>query len=363
LLDLAEEHCVQGLLARRLEQVEFANVPENAREKLQARVRTQSLFTLSMTAELFRILTEFSQAHVDTILVKGPITSLLAYGDPGLRNYVDLDLLVRHKHIELATQQLLAMGFAADVPESLVRAGKIPGEYLFNRPGAKHVIELHTERTFRYYPKRMPIEQLFAGSRPVLLDGREVPALSFEDEFVLDCVHGAKHFWERLMWVSDIAALIDNHPEIDWDKARGFASEAGAERMLRVGVLLGELLFRIKLPAVMANEIRRDLACGELCRQIQEWLPYAGYTPPPLRRRAMFRANIAGGGLHGLAYLLRLSLSPTEEDWKEGAEEHGSWVWDALRRPFRLMRKYGQHQYRGVVHKRVPGQPSGLAMG
>ena len=40
------------------------------------------------------------------------------------------------------------------------------------------------------------------------MDGRDVPALSLEDELVLICVHGAKHFWERLMWTADIAAMV-----------------------------------------------------------------------------------------------------------------------------------------------------------
>lgn len=58
-----------------------------------------------------------------------------------------------------------------------------------------------------------------------------------------------------------------------------------------------------------------------------------------LLERAMFRMNMAGGGIAG--YLLRLSLSPTEEDWEKGSEERRSWLWDAVRRPFRLIRKYG----------------------
>ena len=40
-----------------------------------------------------------------------------------------------------------------------------------------------------------------------------------EDEFVLNCIHGAKHFWERLMWPADIAAMTARHPEISWERA------------------------------------------------------------------------------------------------------------------------------------------------
>jgi hypothetical protein len=75
----------------------------------------------------------------------------------------------------------------------------VPGEYLLKRPGTGQIIELHAERTFRYYPRPMPLEVLFARQRRVALDGQETPALCLEDEFVLNSIHGAKHFWERLM--------------------------------------------------------------------------------------------------------------------------------------------------------------------
>ncbi len=283
LLELADEHSVQGVLTHRLEEVAFAGVPAHARERLQSRMRAQHLFTLSMTAELFRILQDFSQAQIETILVKGPLISLLAYGDSAMRSYVDLDLLLRHRDIQSATQRMLAMGFETDVPETAIRAGKIPGEYLFKRPGTQRIVELHTERTFRYYPKPMRVEELFSRKRPLLLDGRAVPALSLEDELVLNCIHGAKHFWERLMWVSDVAAVVARHPEMDWEKARGAAAEVGAERMLRVGILLGTSLFDVELPAAIEQEVARDRASRELCRQVSTWLPYAGWTPPSLQ--------------------------------------------------------------------------------
>jgi hypothetical protein len=58
----------------------------------------------------------------------------------------------------------------------------------------------------------------------------------------------------------------------------------------------------------------------------------------------MFPMDMTGGGLIGAAYLARLSLSPTLEDWAEGAGERRSWLRDAVRRPLRLFRKYGSNE-------------------
>ena len=190
----------------------------------------------------------------------------------------------------------------------------------------------------------MRIGDLSARKRQVLLDGRDVPALSLEDELVLNCIHGAKHFWERLTWVADVTAIVARHPEVDWKKAREWAEEAGAGRMLRVGLQLGAGLLDAELPDAMAEEIRHDGMTKSLCGQVTQWLPQAGHASPRLVERAMFRVNMAGGGITGAAYLFRLLLSPTEEDWEEGAEERRSWLWDAVRRPFRLIRKYGLGQ-------------------
>ena len=98
------------------------------------------------------------------------------------------------------------------------------------------------------------------------------------------------------------------------------------------------------LPSALAAEIQADRGSETLCRSIQGWLPYAGALPPSLPKRAAFRQGMGGGGLPGTIYLMRLSLSPTQEDWTKGAEERDSWLWDAARRPFRLLRKYGSNE-------------------
>jgi hypothetical protein len=54
----------------------------------------------------------------------------------------------------------------------------------------------------------------------------------------------------------------------------------------------------------------------------------------------MFRLRMRGGLLAAPAYLLRLSLSPTEEDWQAGGQLSPNRFMDVVRRPFRLARRY-----------------------
>ena len=341
LLELAEEHSVQGILAKHLEGLRFIGIPAAAREKLTTRMRTQHLFTLSLIAELFRVLDDFAAAGIEVLVIKGPVTSVVAYGDPAMRGFGDVDLLLRQRDIARASRQMQSLGFEASVPYSAIEAGKVPGEYVFRRAATKRMVEIHTEQTFRYYPNGMPIEDMFRRKRMVSLEGREVPTLGLLDEVIFYSVHGAKDFWERLMWISDVAALAKNHPELDWQAAQQNAASCGAARMLNVALLLGQRVLRAHLPPAIADTIERDQSSHRLCAEIETWLLFGAGAPPSIRDRALYRMQIAGGGVTGVSYLLRLALSPTEEDWTDGAQHHRSWFWDTLRRPFRLIRKYG----------------------
>src|SRR6266851_266097 len=342
LLVLAEEHGVTGNVMSCLRDLEENVVPPEIRQTLVDRQREQIFFTLRLTAELFRILERFTSEGIGAVVVKGPVLAVQAYGDPAMRSYGDLDLLVRQRDIRRATELMSAAGYSAAVSLRAIDAGKIPGQYLFSNPHAKLIVELHNDGTLRYFPRRLPLEEFFARQIRVRLDAHEAPALSVEDELVLICIHGAKHFWERLMWIADVAALVSRQTGIDWQRVADLARAVGAERMLHTGLRLASDLLQARLPDKVQVMVQADAVAAQLAEQTCKWLPAAGYAPPGLFERAAFRLRMRGGLISAPAYLLRLSLSPTEEDWAEGAEDNRSWIPNALRRPFRLARKYGR---------------------
>jgi hypothetical protein len=304
--------------------------------------REQVFSTLGMIAELFRLLQLFAAKDIPALIVKGPVLAMRAYGDPTMRSYGDLDLLVRQRDIRRATESLQAAGYQAAVPLSAIDAGKIPGQYFFHKTDTKLVVELHNDFTLRYFPRRLPIEEFFTRQIRVCLDGHEAPALSVEDELVLICIHGAKHLWERLIWIADVAALVSRQTSIDWRGATATAKEVGAERMLHTGLRLASDLLHAGLPDTVLAAVQADLGAGKLAASVRTWLAAAGNAAPSIIERAAFRLRMRGGAFSAPTYLLRLSLSPTEEDWKQGASETWHGFLAALRRPFRLARKYGR---------------------
>lgn len=340
LFAFAEDHGVLGLVAARLVAYNENAIPPEHRDSVRAWRRAQTLFTMNLTVEMFRLFDSFAAVGVEALVIKGPVLSARCYGDPGLRQYGDLDLIVRDKDILRATELMLSLGYEASVPVSAIKAKKVPGEYVFRQSSTKLLVEIHTEGTFRYHPRPLPVEKLFGRQARVKVDPLDVPALSPEDELILICIHGAKHFWERLSYVADVAAFVSRQ-ELDWRRVKLAAEEVCGKRMLHVGLRLAADLLGAPLPENVAAEVRSDSAVGRLAKQIIQWLPAAGSAPPGIFERAMFRIRMRGGIFSGAAYLIRLSFSPTEEDWVEGAENKRHWFLDALGRPFRLARKYG----------------------
>src|SRR5208337_4102774 len=342
LLGLAADHGVTGHLAARLLQLDHDFVPPATRQALVERQRMQIVVTLRMNAELFRLLDRFEAADIGALVVKGPVLAVQAYGDSAMRSYGDLDLLVRQRDIRRATELMIAAGYQAAVPLRAIDAGKIPGQYLFSNPDSKLLVELHNDFTLRYFPHRLPIEEFFARKIRVRFDAHGAPALSVEDELVLICIHGAKHFWERLMWIADVAALVSRQSAIDWERVAELTHAVGAECMLHTGLRLAADLLHAPLPNKISARVRADLAAARLVEGILSWLPAAGYQHPGLFERAAFRLRMRGGLISAPAYLFRLLLSPTEEDWQEGSEDSHHRFLDVIRRPFRLARKYGR---------------------
>jgi hypothetical protein len=318
-------------------------VPPDIRDRLRESRRAYTACSLQMTAELFRLLERFAGVGIETLVTKGPVLAVRCYGDAGMRQYGDLDLIVRDKDIRRSTEAMIALGYTPTVPLSAIQASKFPGEYAFHKPGTQLLVEFHTERTFRYHPRRLPIEELFERCAYVAIDGREIPALSIEDELVLICVHGAKHFWERLMWIGDVGALVSKKNAVDWDRARAVAREVGAERILRLGLRLAMDVVGAELPEQVAAQVRPDSVATRLATQITKRLAAGDPRRMSILERAAFRVKMRGGFWDGVAYLVRLSLSPTEEDWVPGAETERSWLLDALGRPARLARKHGRN--------------------
>ncbi len=94
------------------------------------------------------------------------------------------------------------------------------------------------------------------------------------------------------------------------------------------------------LPAEMAEEVRQDSAARKLCSRVVRWLPYAGYAPPELKERAMFRMRMRGRGICGGSVCASTFFVADGRRLGGGRRRSPSGLLDAILRPFRLLKKY-----------------------
>jgi Uncharacterised nucleotidyltransferase len=343
LLELATDQGLLPLLTQKLSHADPGIVPPEAQMTLKSSFREQMVFDLRMLAELYRILDRFAAQGITAMATKGPVLAHRCYGFSFARQYTDLDLVLRDAEVLRATESLISLGYDARVPPSAIRANRPAGEYAFTQLSTKLLVELHTEKTFRYHPKPLAIEKLLSRKASVRLGEQDVPALSTEDELLLISIHGAKHFWERLLWIADVAALVAHNP-IDWDRLAAIARAVDAQLMLRLALLLAGNVANATLPDAVRKDAESDAGAARLAKQVADRLPHVDEHPLGLFHRALFRIKMRGGGIPGLTYFLRLSLSPTEEDWLAHSENGKQSAVSAIARPFRLARKYGRSE-------------------
>jgi hypothetical protein len=293
--------------------------------------------------ELLRLHRLFETAQILVIPYKGPLLAWVAYGSFIRREYLDLDFIVQQKYIPDVVAVLKSDGYHPQFDPREVHAGQdgsAPGQYSFRSHPQKILAEFHTERTLRYFPIPIDFQDLTGRLMTVEIGGQRLRTFSIEDTLVMLCVHGAKHFWERLGWVLDIAKLATAQ-EVDWTLVRQLAARMDSTRVLLLGLYLAHDLFEAPLPGQLLEEICRDRTVQELAEKVYE--QYVGISDPSVGvlSRAVFRIRMRDGIGQGLRHTLRLAMSPTESDRQSVRLPRWLRPLYMLVRPWRLIREYG----------------------
>lgn len=299
---------------------------------------------LYLTGELFKILELFEANGVRAIPYKGSILSTMAYGNLALRWFLDLDIITQQRDVRQAHELLVTQGFRLDFDLAAAQqasAERIPGEYLFLRDQDRSIVELHTERTMRFFPVPFDLERLAKRLQPVSLCGREVLTFSLEDSIWILCVHGSKHFWDRLLWISDIAELAQHPQGVNWERAEEEAHRLGCERMFFLGLYLASDVLGARLPEEVLRRAQTSPTVRSLAAGVRRKLFRRSRSIPGIPQRFFFRLRMRENLWDGARYCLRLATTPTEEDWSPARLPGLLTPLYSVLRPVRLLRRYG----------------------
>jgi hypothetical protein len=339
LLELAAEHGLSAVFYRNIQANATDALPPALRQRLKDESLRNSFGNLAFTAELFQVLEALESHGVCATPYKGPVLAAQAYGDVAMRQFSDLDLMVPQTQIAAADDALRALGFRPLVPDLKAEdTRQIPGQYAYRRD-SEPIVELHTERTLRYFPRRLSVDELCERRECVRLTGRDVLAFSPEDTLLLLSVHGSKHFWERLGWIADIAALATTSRPMNWRLTLERAQQWGVQRMVLLGAGLAAELFRTPLPGEVTELVRRDRVARRLIAGVCQSFFSRQHAELGVFSRFAFRVRMRGSVAQGVPYAIRLTTMPTELD--RGGHARFLEPLYALRRPLRLVRTYG----------------------
>lgn len=340
---IAFDHHVETFLYENLKLAGDGLVPADWLDNFRESARKTAGMSVLLSSELLRIHEIFEHQGVPIIPYKGPVLSCLAFGSLTWRRFVDLDFFVPQQELPRAAMLLESGGFDSqfEIPHKLAsRSGSVPGQYAFFREATRTQVELHTERTLRYFPVPLNFEKMSRRLIPVELCGRTLRTFSIEDTLVMLCVHGSKHFWERLLWILDVARLVTTQ-EVDWTLLSRIAAKLESTRVILLGLHLAHELFDAPLPEKILAEIGRDSAVQDLAEKVYE--QYAGISAAGAGAlpRAMFRIRSRDGIGQGLRHTWRLTMSPTESDRQDVRLPRWLSPLYVLVRPWRLLRQYG----------------------
>lgn len=339
----AADHSVTPLLCRQLPAV-AADQMEPARiERLRELMRANAMRTLVLTAELVTIMNHFRSAGIQAIPYKGPVLAAQAYGDITLREFEDLDIILRQRDMAKANDIITAFGYRPRCPWILsagAASSLVPGEYNYCDEPRRIMVELHTERTLRHFPLPPDLDDLATRLVSVSVGGHDLLTFAPEDMLLLLCIHGSKDFWERLSWIADVAEFLQANPKFDWDQCLRRANAWRVQRMLNVGLALAVRLFDAALPGEIRSCVRADRAAESVASQIEHRLLARQRHELAGAERFNFRRHMLEGALAGWRYSLRLATVPSEEDWSMIRLPNVLAPLYIALRPLRLLRKY-----------------------
>ena len=140
LLHLAQWHDVQPLLLRSLKSASWHSVPLSTRLELETFCKDNSINNLFLTAELVRLIGAFVRKGIAVVTFKGPVLAQDLYGDVALRQFCDLDLMVRESDISSAELLLKDCGYEAYYSDQRYRAAFLSyhGQYTFRKSDRRY---------------------------------------------------------------------------------------------------------------------------------------------------------------------------------------------------------------------------------
>jgi Uncharacterised nucleotidyltransferase len=340
LMSTAEERGVLQLMRRALSAASSGDLPQSALETLRGRCSKIIANNLLLVHELSRILELLRRNAISALAWKGPVLAGELYQNVALREFRDLDLLLRPEDVEKAGMILESAGYqrvspsAPEGPDAHHRRGH---EKQFTRDG--QLVELHWAIAKSAHAVPFDFDGLWDRQRYVSVGKTDIPTLGVEDLFLSLCIHGTSHGWDRAIWVCDIARLIQRHPGLDISGVLSRADRQHFGRMIRVTLALVNELRLLTLSSAVVENVRQDNEAMKLATLLAGSM----FTEQGTRHAfVQFHLRVRESLMDRARFVAKSLFLPAHEDWD--AVPLPAWAAPLyyIIRPLRMTLKYAR---------------------
>jgi len=317
ILKLAQRNGLLPLLFFHLNQNCPEVMPAEPAQFLRDYFQKNSAFNLLLSGELLSLLRMFEENEIQAVGYKGPALALTLYGNLSLRQFCDLDIIVRDVDVWRATDLLIGRGFEPhfDIPpkkrQAFIRLGYVR---LFRREAGRILVELHWRLAPRFFGARFDEAGWWRRLTAIKIRETEVSTPAAEDLLLMLSIHGAKDLWEKLEWVAGIAELVRG-TDLDWQAVWKQAKWMRCERMLVLGLHLAGNLLEAPVPDEVLARIRDCPKLVERANQIADGF-FSDIAPSKgLGAQLACHLALKDKAVDKLRYCVRLALTTTPVDW------------------------------------------------
>jgi Uncharacterised nucleotidyltransferase len=190
----------------------------------------------------------------------------------------------------------------------------LASEQMFRRIEGAALVELQWRLAPAYFSVDLDVDWFWRTAVRVRLGSRQVPALAPEALLLVLSIHGAKHGWASLVWITDVAQLLRKHPGLDWDSVLGHARFLGVERLLLLALIVSKKLLGAPLPVPVTQRASSDSALPRLVERV-EWNLAREIRGVPSLSDHWFSLRGRERWRDRFRYVARLAVMPNPQDW------------------------------------------------
>jgi hypothetical protein len=248
LLDTALRKGLSPLLYQKIKTLDQKRIDPEFRRALKTVYMENTARNMRMVNDLERICSELDRQGLSYIAYKGPVAGMLGYNDTAFRQFSDLDIMIRHQEFDRVLRFFAEMGFGfpTGFKKKVLDYTRKSWRDMGVSKGNLH-IDLHQMIAkgpcfFR------PFDETWKNCVELKLNRESVWTFSIEDSLVVHAINNAKDGFSSLKEFRDIAGLINNWPDLDWDRVVLGAQRRKCLNILLVSVKLAQLFCGAVLP-------------------------------------------------------------------------------------------------------------------